>query len=142
MCIRDSYANCPIIWSSKLQTEIALSTTESEYIALSQSLRDVIPLMGLLTELQPALSFSVNTPMVHCTIFEDNKGCIDLVNVPKIRPRTKHIALKYHHFRSFVRNKKISVQYIETKSQIADIFPKSLNDVQFAALRSRLIGEF
>ena len=136
------YANCQIIWSSKLQTEIALSTTESEYIALSQSLRDVIPLMGLLTELQPAISFSVNVPTVHCTVFEDNKGCIDLVKVPKIRPRTKHIALKYHHFRSFVRDKKVSIQYIETKLQIADIFTKALNDTQFAALRSRLIGDF
>ena len=136
------YANCPIIWSSKLQTEIALSTTESEYIALSQSLRDVIPLMGLLTELQPAISFSVNVPTVHCTVFEDNKGCIDLVKVPKIRPRTKHIALKYHHFRSFVRDKKVSIQYVETKLQIADIFTKALNDTQFAALRSRLIGDY
>ena len=40
------YAGCPIIWCSKLQTEIALSTTESEYIALSNSLRDVIPLLA------------------------------------------------------------------------------------------------
>ena len=42
------YAGCPIIWCLKLQTEIALSTTESEYIALSQSLIGVIPLTGLL----------------------------------------------------------------------------------------------
>lgn len=39
------YANCPVIWYSRLQIEIDLSTTESEYIALSQSLREVIPLM-------------------------------------------------------------------------------------------------
>ena len=135
------YANCPIIWSSKLQTEIALSTTESEYIALSQSLRDVIPLIGLLRELQPALSFITDIPTVHCTIFEDNKGCIDLVNVPKIRPRTKHIALKYHHFRSFVRNNTISIQYIDTTKQIADIFTKALNDAQFAVLRNMLVGD-
>ena len=102
------YANCPIIWSSKLQTEIALSTTESEYIALSQSLRDVIPLIGLLRELQPTLAFTTDTPTVHCTIFEDNKGCIDLVNAPRIRPRTKHIALKYYYFRLFVSNKNIN----------------------------------
>jgi hypothetical protein len=36
-------AGCPLIWASKLQTEIALSSTESEYVALSQSLRGVIP---------------------------------------------------------------------------------------------------
>jgi len=134
------YANCPIIWCSKLQTEIALSTTESEYIALSQSLRDVIPLIGLLRELQSVLSIPINPPKVHCTIFEDNKGCIDLVNAPKMRPRTKHIALKYHHFRSFVRDNTISIQYVETSLQLADIFTKALGDVQFVKLRMMLMG--
>ena len=38
------YANCPVVWCSKLQTEIALSTAEAEYIALSQALRAAIPL--------------------------------------------------------------------------------------------------
>jgi hypothetical protein len=38
-----TYGNCPILWGSKLQTCIALSTTEAEYIVLSQSLRDTIP---------------------------------------------------------------------------------------------------
>ena len=134
------YANCPIIWCSKLQTEIALSTTESEYIALSQSLRDVIPLIGLLRELQIVLSFATTQPTVHCTIFEDNKGCIDLVNAPRMRPRTKHIALKYHHFRSFVADKTITIQYVETSLQLADIFTKALGDTQFYKLRLLLMG--
>jgi hypothetical protein len=34
-----SYAACPTIWASKLQTEVVLSTTESEYLGLSESLR-------------------------------------------------------------------------------------------------------
>ena len=42
------YAGCPITWGSKLQTEIALSTTESEYIALSSAIREVIPFLGLM----------------------------------------------------------------------------------------------
>ena len=134
------YANCPIIWSSKLQTEIALSTTESEYIALSQSMRDVIPLMGLLKELQPVISFTSKIPVLKCKIFEDNMGCIDLVTTPKIRPRTKHIALKYHHFRSFVQNKTITIEHVDTKSQIADIFTKALSDAQFVLLRMKLMG--
>ena len=46
-----SYAGCPIFWRSKLQTEIALSTTEAEYIALSQAMRDVIPFMTLMEEI-------------------------------------------------------------------------------------------
>ena len=46
-----TYASCPITWASKLQGCISLSTTESEYVALSQSLREAIPLMNLLKEL-------------------------------------------------------------------------------------------
>ena len=133
------YASCPIIWCSKLQTEITLSTTESEYVALSQSLRDVIPLLGLLNELREIIPSEQQKPKVHCTIFEDNKGCIDLVKSPKMRPRTKHIALKYHHFRSHI-GKTISIQYIDTADQIADIFTKALNDSQFCKLRQYLNG--
>jgi len=46
-----TYCNCPIHWVSKLQTEIALSTTESEYIALSMATRDLLPLRRLLQEI-------------------------------------------------------------------------------------------
>jgi hypothetical protein len=45
------YAGCPIYWQSKLQTEIALSTAESEYIALSQALRETLPMTGLMKEI-------------------------------------------------------------------------------------------
>jgi hypothetical protein len=46
-----TYASCPILWSSKLQTETALSTLEAEYISLSQSLRHLIPLHSILQEI-------------------------------------------------------------------------------------------
>jgi hypothetical protein len=45
------YAGCPVIWASKLHTRVALSTTEAEYIAMSQSLRDVLPIMFLVQEI-------------------------------------------------------------------------------------------
>ena len=50
------YANCPIFWRSTLQTEIALSTAEAEYIALSTALRQVIPLMAMMEEIQSSIS--------------------------------------------------------------------------------------
>jgi hypothetical protein len=43
-------AECPMHWASKMQTEIALSTTEAEYIALSQAMREVLPIMWLMQE--------------------------------------------------------------------------------------------
>ena len=133
------YVGCPIIWCSKLQTEIALSTTESEYIALSQSLRDVLPLMSLLAELNSVFPGAKDMPTIHCTVFEDNKGCIDLVNIPKMRPRTKHIGLKCHHFRKHVSDKTVSIKYIDTKDQIADLFTNALGDPQFTYLRDKFM---
>jgi len=44
------YGGCPLVWASKLQWEVALSTTEAEYNALSESLRTVIHLMALSKE--------------------------------------------------------------------------------------------
>eukprot|EP00978_Attheya_sp_CCMP212_P035308 scaffold152839_cov109-Attheya_sp.AAC.1 len=48
------FCGCPVTWRSKLQTEVALSTTEAEYVALSHSLREVIPIMNLLQEAKDA----------------------------------------------------------------------------------------
>ena len=67
------YANCPIMWMSKLQTEISLSTTESEYIAFSQSLRKVIPMMALLEELKGILPLHAKRPKLNCAIFEEQQ---------------------------------------------------------------------
>jgi hypothetical protein len=76
------FASCPVLWTSKLQTEVALSTTEAEYIALSRSARDLIPLRGLLHELSQATKLIVGSTVAHSTIFEDNKGCVELANAP------------------------------------------------------------
>ncbi len=92
------YAGCPIGWCSKLQTEIALSTAEAEYIALSQALREVIPLMMLIEELSDIFPLHVNKPDFFCKVWEDNQSCIVMTQSDKFTPRTKHIALKYHHF--------------------------------------------
>lgn len=46
------YAGCTVLWASKLQTQIALWTSETEYIALSTTMRDVIPFMTTLQELK------------------------------------------------------------------------------------------
>ena len=135
-----SVFGCPIIWQSKLQTQIALSTTEAEYIALSQSLRDTIPIMNLFKELQTN-GFDENyvAPKVHCKAFEDNMGALELAKVPKMRPRTKHINLVYHHFREHVRQKEITVHPITTDNQLADMLTKPLDQNLFQRLRKALL---
>ena len=134
--------DCPVFWVSKLQSEIALSTTEAEYIALSHSMRETLPLIELLKEVYAAMGTSNQSKQgdVKCTVFEDNNGCIELAKCPKMRPRTKHISIKYHHFRSKVLDGTIKIMPIDTLEQQADIFTKALARDQFRCLRKFLIG--
>mmetsp|Transcript_33271 Transcript_33271/g.67131 ORF Transcript_33271/g.67131 Transcript_33271/m.67131 type:complete len:167 (+) Transcript_33271:66-566(+) len=135
------YAGCPIIWCSKLQTEIALSTAEAEYIALSQAMRQVIPLLQLLIEANKVFEdIYMPTPEVHCKVFEDNRSAIVIAESAKFTPRTKHIVLKYHHFRKYVKSKEIRIFPIDTKEQTADIFTKPLDENTFLYLRKKLSG--
>ena len=66
--------------------------------------REVLPLREMITELKPILNLPKTKLVIRCTLFEDNMGAEELANVPKNRPRTKHIAVKYHHFREAVNN--------------------------------------
>ena len=94
-----SFAGAPITWASKIQTITALSTTEAEYIALSTSLREVIPLMGMLKEAtEQGVQINNFPPKIHCTSFEDNSGALELARLPKVCPRMKHINQSFHHF--------------------------------------------
>jgi hypothetical protein len=136
-----TYANCPISWSSKLQTEVALSTTEAEYMACSTALRDVIPLRSLIDEVRLRVDASINaTPTICCEVFEDNSGALEMVRSPKMRPRTKHINVKYHHFRDHVKRKLIKVLPIRSEDNPADQFTKPLSMDLFRMHRNTIQG--
>ena len=109
---------------------------EAEYIALSQALREVIPLIQLTNELKSLVPFYSPTPEVRCKLFEDNRSCIVVAESARLTPRTKHIAIKYHHFRKFVKSGQVTIHPVSTREQIADIFTKPLDEKQFRYLRS------
>ena len=140
-------AGCPIVWASKLQTTIALSTTEAEYMALSSAMREVICIMNLLEEMKDyGVNLVEKKPIVKCDVFEDNVGAIELARLPKLRPRTKHIAIQWHHFRSWTtptidqKEPRIKVQHISTEYQEADIMTKPIARGQFEKLRKLISG--
>jgi hypothetical protein len=133
---------CPIQWSSKLQTEIALSTTEAEYIALSQAMRELLPLRRLLLEIALAMELpGVKDSVIKSTVFEDNNGAIATAKSVKMTPRTKHIAVKYHFFKSHISDESgISLDKIDTNLQKADILTKGMAPQKFVEMRTILCG--
>ena len=86
---------CPIIWRSKLQTLISVSTMEAEYVALLMGMRELILLKRIFVDPSNCFEADVKVPRAKFTVFEDNSSAIQLANVPKMTPRSKHIALVY-----------------------------------------------
>ena len=135
--------SCPILWASKLQTEIALSTMEAEYIALSSAMREFIPLQRTLFEIAERLQIeSIKACKMNSTIWEDNSGCLTLANLepPRMTPRSKHYGTKYHWFRQKLKELNITLEKVETQNQLADIMTKGLPTTTLNSLRKKLMG--
>jgi hypothetical protein len=135
------YSGCPISWASKLQSQFALSTTEAEYIAMSQALCDVIPIINLPQEMREQ-NFKVICikSYVYCKVFEDNAGALELARLPKLHPRTKHINVCYHPFCKHMRKGLIKIFPIDTKDQIADTLTKALAQNNFPPHHRHMCG--
>jgi hypothetical protein len=133
------YVNCPLIWCSELQTEIALSNAETEYITIVHALWDTIPVQNLVKEVSCIILLPDPIANFCITVHEDNLSAISMAESLKFTPCTKHIAIKYHHFcsrvqTSFNKMGNIMLKYISTKQQLADIFTKPVNDDSFFKL--------
>ena len=82
-----------------------------------------------------------HTTLIRSTVFEDNQGCLSLVNVPKMSTRNKYLALKYHFFRGHIgESKGIVAKYIKSSAQRADVLTKGLPQAQFETIRKLLMG--
>ena len=96
-------------------------------------------MMEHLEQLEKTLNIESKRPSVKCKVLEDNYGAIELYKAPNIRPRTKHITLKYHHFREHVQKGLIEINPIDTLEQVADIFTKKLPFPIFNYLRENMM---
>jgi len=126
---------------SQLQQEIVLSSTEAEYTGLSYALREAIPIMNLLKEMKKN-KFEVNDGVarIHCKVFDDNSGAIQMAKENKYRPRTKQLNCRLHHFRTYVDNVEISIHKIDNYFQPADILTKPLYEEDFTRHRMKMMG--
>ena len=96
--------------------------------------------MRLLNEISAMMGIPNCSKKIKCTVFEDNNGTIELAKALKMRPRTKHIAIKYHHFRSYVQKGDIIIEKVDTAEQEADFLTKLLVLQLFCYLRKKVMG--
>jgi hypothetical protein len=132
----------PILWKSKLQTETALSTMMAEYIALSNSMRELIPIKGIINEVTDAFQVKRDKRAFVTTCWEDNAGCLALANLkmPQTTPRSKFYPIKFHWFREQLVPHDIEIKKVDTLQQKADLWTKPFTKQKFEELRLLVCG--
>jgi hypothetical protein len=121
----------PISWSSKRQSVVALSSTEAEYIALSDAAREAAWLRQLLSE----LGHIQNNQCIK--IHVDNQSSIALGKTGEFHKRSKHIDVKFHYVRDQVDKKLISTPFLPSTEMLADPLTKSVGPEQHQRFLSR-----
>jgi len=108
-----------ICWRSRLQSIVALSSTEAEYVGATPAVQEILWLRDLLCE----LGVTDSSPSL---LNMDSRGAVSLTRGVGDSNRTKHIDIRHHFIRSHVEEKCIRVQYIPTDEMIVDILTKNL----------------
>ena len=121
-----------ISWRSKKQRTVALSSTEAEYMALSEATQEAVWLKVFLCELGETSSDEA------IKIYEDNQGSIALAKNPEFHKRTKHIDIRYHFVREKVEDGQVVLEYCPTQDMLADMMTKPITAAQFNFLRNKL----
>ena len=124
---------CAISWKAQLQSTVALSSTEAEYMAITEAIKEDIWLKGLFGELDDRLKVT--------TVFCDNQSAIFLSKDQMFHDRTKHIDIRYHFVRDIIEKGDCVVEKIHTDDNPADMFTKSLPIAKFK-LCLDLVGIF
>jgi hypothetical protein len=109
----------PVSWDSRKQRTVALSTTEAEYMALSEGVKEAIYLQRLLQELGA-------DEMIGSVVFCDNKGSLRLAENHTFHARSKHIDIRHHFARDVLRTKKVTLEHVPTDHQVTDFLTKGL----------------
>ena len=115
--------NGAVAWKSQRQATVALSTMESEYMALTEATKELKWLRTLLAELGYSNGDGTDQPT---DLFSDNQSAIALTRNPVSHARAKHIDIRHHFVRDAIQDRIIWVQYIPTTEMTADSLTKAL----------------
>src|SRR5712671_2127068 len=110
-------------WNTHVQKTVALSSTEAEYMSLSDTSHQLVCVRNLFSKLGIELA-----PVL---LYGDNQGTIFIASNPVQEKRSKHIDLCYHYIRDVVQSDKVELFFVKGTQNPADMFTKNLECVKF-----------
>jgi hypothetical protein len=120
--------NSTVIWSTKKQKTVSLSSAEAEYMALAAATQEAKWVNQFLCELFSVSGMSLSVDM---SVHVDNQAAILMSKNDVYHDRTKHIDLRYHYVREAVQSGLYKLEWVSTDKQLADGFTKSLSSTIF-----------
>ena len=125
-------AGACVCWFSKTQKCVTLSTSEAEYVALDDAVKELL-------FLREVWRFMIPGKGMPCfPVFEDNQGALQLSKNPVSNSNSKHIDVRHHFLRELVRQGDIIVNHVHSEYQYADILTKVIA-FDFFAIHRRLL---
>ena len=119
-----------VSWMSKKQNSISLSTAEAEYIATGSRCTQLLWMQKLFHD--------YGICQEHLTIYCDNTNAINISKNPVQHFRTKHIEIRHHFIRELVEDGNLTLEFIHTDDQKADLFIKPLESKRFEFFRQNI----
>ena len=111
-------AGSPIIWRSKSQRSVTLSSTEAEYVAMSEVVTEIM----FVKQILEFLKIPVKLPI---EVHVDNIGAIYLAKNAMTGQRTRHIDVRYHYVREYIENGEVIIRFVRSEENQADPFTKN-----------------
>jgi len=124
----------PIVWQSKRQSTVALSSAEAEYMALTETLKLCMYVMMISNFMK------IDLPLPF-PILCDSQSAIQMARNPVSSQRTRHINIRYHYIREQVILGNITIVYLQTDEMLADIFTKPLAKIKFKEMVKYIYGK-
>ena len=115
-----------------MQPHTTLSSTEAEYVALCDGCKEGVWVINLIKEI-------FNWNLTNVLVRIDNKSAIALAKTNMVKPRSKHIKLRYHWIREKVREGLFTLLHVKTSENVADLLTKNLSLPQQHKLLKSLV---
>ena len=114
------FMGIPVAWRSRGQKGVTLSTSEAEYVALSEVVKE----LKFITQVLETMKVNVKLPI---TVHIDNVGAIFMATNQTSSDRTKHVDVRYHFVREFIEDGVVKIKFVRSKENDADLFTKNVN---------------
>ena len=128
------FGGAAVVYKTILQRTIALSSTEAEFYALTEAGKLVLYIRHVLKDL--------NLEQINpTTIYEDNRGCLQMTKALKPTKRTRHVDSRFFAILDWVQTDQIQVEKINTTDNASDVLTKATGRIIFYRHTDTMLGK-